>query len=140
MVLSYSYLWSSQSAKGETEGRKDRPSVVALVVSRTPGDLVYVLPTTTSPPKEGDPWSIEIPQSIKARLMLDGRRSWVTVTEFNVFAWSGYHLRPIKPPPGTSRLATETCVYGYLPTRFLQKAIALADDYRRAHAPRLVRR
>jgi uncharacterized protein YifN (PemK superfamily) len=86
MVLSYSYLWNKEHIKGETEGRKDRPSVVVLVINRTPGDVAYVLPTSTSNPKDGDPWTIEIPRSIKNRLKLDERRSWVNVTEFNIFA------------------------------------------------------
>jgi hypothetical protein len=41
MVLSYSYLWNREHIKGETEGRKDRPSVVVLVINQTPGDLAY---------------------------------------------------------------------------------------------------
>ena len=48
MVLSYSYLWNREHIKGETDGRKDRPSVVVLVINRTPGDVAYVLPTSTS--------------------------------------------------------------------------------------------
>jgi len=64
MVLSYSYLWHREQAKGETEGRKDRPSAVVLVLNRTGfGDVVYVLPTTTSEPKADDPWTLEIPRS-----------------------------------------------------------------------------
>jgi hypothetical protein len=66
MVLSYSYLWHREQTKGETEGRKDRPSAVVLVLNRTGfGDVVYVLPTTTSEPKADDPWTLEIPRSIK---------------------------------------------------------------------------
>jgi uncharacterized protein YifN (PemK superfamily) len=79
MVLSYSYLWNREHIKGETEGRKDRPAVVVLVINRTPGDVAYVLPTSTSNPKDGDPWTIEIPRSIKNRLKLDERRSWINV-------------------------------------------------------------
>jgi len=89
MVLSYSYLWNREHIKGGTEGRKDRPSVVVLVINRTPGDVAYVLPTSTSNPKDGGRWTIEIPRSIKSRLKLDERRSWINVTEFNIFAWTG---------------------------------------------------
>src|SRR3954447_22342893 len=121
MVLSYSYLWNREHIKGETEGRKDRPSVVVLVTNRTPGDVVYVLPTSTSNPKDGDPWTIEIPQSIKNRLKLDERRSWINVTEFNIFAWTGYHLRPTKlirarRSPSRRHAYTATCR-----TRFLKR-------------------
>jgi uncharacterized protein YifN (PemK superfamily) len=121
MVLSYSYLWNREHGKGETEGRKDRPSVVVLVINRTPGDVVYVLPTSTSEPEDGDPWTIEIPRSIKARLKLDERRSWINVTEFNIFTWTGYHLRPTKLLSGTPKPTQETCLYGYLPNAFLEK-------------------
>lgn len=141
MVLSYSYLWYREQAKGETEGRKDRPSAVVLVLNRTGfGNVVYVLPTTTSEPIAGDPWTIEIPRSIKGRLKLDDSRSWINVTELNVFAWAGYHLRPTKPLPGRPKPEQETCLYGYLPNAFLDKVKALADEYRRTHKPKLVRR
>ena len=140
MVLSYSYLWNSEHIKGETEGRKDRPSVVVLVINRTPGDVAYVLPTSTSNPKDGDPWTIEIPRSIKNRLKLDERRSWINVTEFNIFAWTGYHLRPTRLIPGTPKPEQETCLYGYLPNAFLEKVTALADEYRRTHRPKLIPR
>jgi hypothetical protein len=141
MVLSYSYLWHREQTKGETEGRKDRPSAVVLVLNRTGfGDVVYVLPTTTSEPKADDPWTLEIPRSIKYRLKLDESRSWINVTELNVFAWTGYHLRPTKTPHGKSKPAQETCLYGYLPNAFLNKVKALADEYRRTHTPKLVRR
>jgi hypothetical protein len=141
MVLSYSYLWHREHVKGETEGRKDRPSAVVLVLNKTGfGDVVYVLPTTTSEPKSGDPWTIEIPRSIKDRLKLDDSRSWINVTEFNVFSWTGYHLRPTKHLPGKPRPTQETCLYGYLPNAFLEKVTALADEYRRTHRPKLVPR
>jgi hypothetical protein len=140
MVLSYSYLWSREHAKGETEGRKDRPSVVVLVVSRTPGDLAYVLPTSTSDLEESNPWAIEIPRSIKNRLKLDERRSWINVTEFNIFTWTGYHLRPTKLLPGAPEPPQQTCLYGYLPNAFLEKVTALTNEYRQTHRPKVVPR
>ena len=140
MVLSYSYLWNREHLKGETEGRKDRASVVALVVAQGTGDIAYVLPTSTSEPTEGDPWVIEIPRSIKDRLKLDDKRSWINVTEFNIFAWTGYHLRPIKLLPGQPKPAQETCLYGYLPNTFFKKVTALTYEYRRTHLPKFVKR
>lgn len=121
MVLSYSYLWNREHIEGETEGRKDRPSVVVLVISRTPGDVAYVLPTSTSNPKDGDPWTIEIPRSIKNRLKLDERRSWINVTEFNIFAWTGYHLRPTKLTPGTPSPSRRHACTATCRTRFLKR-------------------
>lgn len=55
MVLSYSYLWSSEHVRGETSGRKDRPA--AIVVIRTdlgPDKIVYVVPITHAQPAEHD--------------------------------------------------------------------------------------
>jgi PemK-like, MazF-like toxin of type II toxin-antitoxin system len=141
MVLSYSYLWHRQSEKGETEGRKDRPATVVLVTSRTGfGEIVYVLPISTSEPKPDDPWKMEIPPSIKERLGLDDRRSWIDVTEFNVSAWTPFHLRPTKKATGKDNSAQETCLYGYLPSGFFRKVVDAADEYRRTRKPRLVAR
>jgi hypothetical protein len=36
----------------------------------------------------------------------------INVTELNVFAWTGYHLRPTKTLPGRPKPAQETCLYG----------------------------
>ncbi len=140
MVLSYSYLWKREQLKGETEGRKDRASVVVLVRPEGDGEVVYVLPTSTSETLENDPWAIEIPRSIKNGLKLDETRSWVNVTEFNVFAWTGYHLRPVKLLPGQPRPKQETCLFGYLPTKFLTKVTDLAYQYRQTHQPKFVKR
>ena len=60
----------------------------------------------------------------------------VTYTEFNIFAWTGYHLRPTKLIPSTPKPELETCLYGYLPNAFLEKVTALADEYRRTHRPK----
>ncbi len=137
MVLCYSYLWHREKEKGETEGRKDRPATVVLVANRAGfGDVVYVLPITTSEPASDDPWKIEIPRSIKERIGLDERRSWIDVTEFNIFAWTGYHLRPTKTPRGKAN--TETCLYGYLPSGFFKKVTKATNEYRLANKPKLV--
>jgi hypothetical protein len=62
------------------------------------------------------------------------------VTEVNIFAWTGYHLRPTKLIPGTPKPEQETCLYGYLPNAFLEKVTALADEYRRTHRPKIIPR
>ncbi|MGB9115026.1 hypothetical protein [Bradyrhizobium sp.] len=139
MVLSYSYLWKREQEKGETEGRKDRPSTVVLVANRAGfGDVVYVLPITTAKPASDDPWKIEIPRSIKERIGLDERRSWVDVTEFNIFVWTGYHLRPTKTPRVKAKSEQETCLYGYLPSGFFRKITKATDEYRLTNKPKLV--
>jgi hypothetical protein len=51
---------------------------------------------------------------VKARLGLDGARSWVVVDEANLFNWPGPDLRflPGKGP--------ESAVYGFLPPSFFR--------------------
>jgi hypothetical protein len=114
MVLSYAYLWSHEQDKKQEHGRKDRPAAVVLVNRNFgPSDLVYVVPITHSPPSK-DGAKIPIPHAIKARLGLDDSPSWVDTSELNVFVWPGFDLRPTA---GDSA----TCLYGYLPSKFLDK-------------------
>jgi hypothetical protein len=72
---------------------------------------VLVLPITHSPPANPAD-ALEIPTAIKARLALDGERSWIMITEANEFVWPGPDLRPV---PGRD---TSTIAYGPLPPRF----------------------
>jgi hypothetical protein len=74
---------------------------------------VYALPITHSPPAASEE-AIEIPTVVKARLGLDGDRSWVVVSEANVFAWPGPDLRFL---PGRG---PESWVYGFLPPGFFR--------------------
>src|SRR5260221_11203223 len=101
MVLSYSYLWNREAEKGGTSGRKDRPAAIVLVrTDAGPGELVYVVPITHSAPAQGDNTKIPIPQAIKERQGLDEDPSWVDVTEYNIFVWPGYDLKPTKARRG----------------------------------------
>ncbi len=135
MVLSYSYLWFEDYKKGIKEGRKDRPAAVIAINSQAgPTDLVYVVPITHSPPQR-DGEKLKIPQEIKQRLGLDDETSWIDVTEINAFAWAGFDLRPTRrddPDP--------TCLYGYLPSRFLAKVQQAIQQNRAAHKLKLVPR
>ena len=54
------------------------------------------------------------PHPQRPRLRLDDAPSWVAATEVNAFVWPGYDLRLIRR--GDS---DPTCLYGYLPSRFL---------------------
>ena len=140
MVLGYSYLWNREASKGETSGRKNRPA--AIVIVRTdvgPGEMVYVVPITHSEPANGDDTKILIPQSIKQRLGLDQDRSWVDVTEYNVFVWPGHDLQPVKRR-ASGMPAADTCLYGFLPSKFFEKVRQALNDYRLSNKPGLVRR
>lgn len=114
MVIRYSYLWEREARIGRDEGVKDRPSAILLVVlreSRSP--IVRVLPITHSPPSDPEE-ALEIPATTKARLGLDGARSWVVLTEANDFIWPGPDLRPaVNGDPAS-------VVYGMLPPGFMK--------------------
>lgn len=113
-VIRYSYLWKAESARGQSEGSKDRPAAVILRIFEEDGRmLLYVAPITHSPP--GSPHEgVELPAETKRRLGLDDGRSWVVTTELNRFVWPGPDLRP---------LSDGDVVYGSLPAP-MQSAIA----------------
>jgi hypothetical protein len=118
LVISYSFLWSEEAEQGQVEGRKDRPCAIIIALDGTESNKpkqVAVVPITHSPP--GDPGvAIEIPRRLKEHLGLDSERSWVILDEFNVFAWPGYDLRPIRGRDGHVD-------YGFLPPRFFDQLI-----------------
>ena len=114
LVIRYSYLWTREAQAGREEGVKDRPCAIVLAI----GDVqnrtrVIVLPithTAPQPPDEG----IELMQQTKARLGLEGERSWIVLDEGNDFNWPGPDLRPV-PERGPESIA-----YGFLPPRLFR--------------------
>ncbi len=117
-MISYSFLWSEEAEQGLVEGRKDRPCAIVVALDATEPakpKQVAVVPITHSPPH--DPGAaIEIPRRVKEHLGLDGERFWVILDEFNVFAWPGYDLRPIREKNGRVD-------YGLLPPRLFDQII-----------------
>jgi hypothetical protein len=114
LVIRYSYLWHREALAGREEGVKDRPCAVILAFQDEDGRTrVYALPITHSAPASGED-AVEIPAVVKARLGLDGARSWVVVDEADLFHWPGPDLRflPGKGP--------ESAVYGFLPPAFFR--------------------
>jgi hypothetical protein len=67
LVLNYAYLWHDEHRAGLEEGRKDRPSVIVLGITRESDDATIV----TMP------------------------RSWIVIAEGNEFMWPGYDLRKV---------------------------------------------
>jgi hypothetical protein len=133
LVISYAYLWHHEHQAGKIEGRKIRPSVIVLTVTRQTDETttVIVLPITHIAPD--DPGSaIEIPQPIKKHLGLDADRSWVVITEGNEFLWPGYDLRKV---PKSDRYE-----YGFLPPRFFGQVLEAFAAHYRAGLRRLVDR
>lgn len=114
LVIRYSYLWHREARAGREEGRKDRACAVVLALQDDDGRTrVYVLPITHTAPAAGEN-AIEIPPVVKARLGLDGARSWVVVDEANLFYWPGPDLRFL---PGEG---PESALYGFLPPGFFR--------------------
>lgn len=126
LIISYSYVWDHEAQRGQEEGRKDRPCVIALAIERQQGGetLVTVLPVTHSPPANAAA-AVEIPHAVKKHLGLDGGRSWIVVSEGDQFVWPGYDLRKV---PDTDRYD-----YGYLPPRFFAQVLAAFRAWHKAH-------
>lgn len=117
-VLSYAYLWAHEAARGEEDGRKQRPVVVVIARAEVDGNTeLLVVPVTTQPPAvPGD--AFEIPARVKAHLGLDAERCWIMVTELNRFRWPGPDIRPIE------RRENHTPFYGFIPQPLFDAVLA----------------
>lgn len=104
VVISYPFLWLREAEKGETEGRKPRPTAVALRLARPGGDAVVLLPITTQPPAK-DRTAVEVPDTEKQRAGLDiATRCWIILDEFNTdIIGLSYYLEPERPLGAFSR-------------------------------------
>ena len=115
LVIRYAYLWRAEHLRGLEEGLKDRPCAVVLVVEDEDGrPTVTVVPVTHSPPYNASD-AIEIPPATKRRLGLGDDRSWIVVSEANVFGWPGPDIRPAV----SGRF--ETVAYGMLPANLFRE-------------------
>jgi hypothetical protein len=112
LVIRYSYLWLREHRKGREEGTKDCPCAIILAAPRHEGETqVLVLPVTHSTPGNiGN--ALELPPAVKHHLGLDAERSWVVLSESNLFDWPGPDLRRIGDQDDSS------IAYGFLPPRF----------------------
>lgn len=101
-VVQFGYLWRHDAERGFEEG-KDRSCVVIEVrpdFGGGPGQpRVTLLPVTTRPPERGRA-VVEVPTSVKQRLGLDNRRSWIVLDEANEFVWPDYDVRPARGRDG----------------------------------------
>ena len=134
LVIRYSYLWRSEHQQGREDGVKDRPCAIVVAVRQADGrDGVLVVPITHSVPQDAT-GVMEIPAEIKQRLGLDGERSWVVLTESNIFHWPGPDLRPI------GGRVDGSIAYGFLPPNFFdelrRRFIALEREHRSRRVPR----
>jgi hypothetical protein len=112
LVVRYSYLWLREHLEGREEGTKDRPCAIILVARDHDGETqVLVVPVTHSPPGNSAA-ALEVPTVIKQHLGLDAERSWVVLSESNLFDWPGPDLRRVGDRDDSS------VAYGFLPPRF----------------------
>lgn len=83
-VFDYHYLWKWQAEKGETEGRKKRPSCVVVVVTNADGHhVMFIAPITSKAPDPGRT-ALEIPETEARRAGLDTNLPlWVVLDELN---------------------------------------------------------
>ena len=83
-VFDYHYLWKWQADRGETEGRKKRPSCVVIVVTNAAGHhIMFIAPITSKAPEPGRS-SLEIPETEARRANLDTNLPlWVILDELN---------------------------------------------------------
>lgn len=83
-VFDYHYLWKWQADRGETEGRKKRPSCVVIVVADRAGHhVMFIAPITSKAPDPGRT-ALEIPETEARRAGLDANlRLWVILDELN---------------------------------------------------------
>jgi hypothetical protein len=128
-VILYPYLWWNEQSRGLEEGRKNRPVAVVYAGDKEGNGRVYVLPISSSPPREGEN-AIEIPTAVAQHLRLDAPRSWIKTSELNHFEWPG---------PDLSGQSTADISRGFLPykmtsrlremirERVREKSISLVD-------------
>ena len=115
LVIRHAYLWWDEARAGREEGRKDRPCVIVhLRVNEYQELETYICPVTHTPPEVPEK-AMEIPKATKARLGLDGERSWIITTDVNRFIWPGPALRPV-PGGGFS--------FGLLPAAMTRDLVA----------------
>jgi hypothetical protein len=109
LVIRYSYLWLREHREGREEGSKDRPCAIVLATQGHGDEMrVLVVPVTHSPPVDSSV-AIELPQAVKQHLSLDAERSWIVLSESNLFDWPGPDLRRVSDRDDAS------VVYGFLP-------------------------
>lgn len=108
-------MWHREAQAGAEEGRKERPVVVVVAIEkREHGTQILVVPVTTRPPREGDA-AVEMPARVRQHLGLGEDRCWIVADEYNLFAWPGPDIRPIRARGDISPR------YGSIPAKLLEQ-------------------
>ena len=95
-MVTYPYLWAHQYDKGETAGRKDRPTAVGIRIPQKRGeDILVLFPITSKEPAPGD-FATEIPYREKIRAGLEtDKRLWIILGEYNTdIIGQSFYLKP----------------------------------------------
>ena len=98
-VIRFRYLWVREAERGETEGRKSRPTAVGVRIARTKrGDVLVLFPITSQPPAP-DRFAVEIPEIEKRRAGLEATlRLWIILDEYNQdVVDQSFYLEPMPP-------------------------------------------
>lgn len=96
-VITYPYLWSWQDERGETEGRKGRPTCVVVAVrGANDGQTHLALLAITTQPPQADRIALEVPAIECRRAGLgDLKQCWVVVDEYNYdIAERSWYIEP----------------------------------------------
>ena len=96
-VIDYPYLWAWQDERGETEGRKNRPTCVVVAVRSAKDGFTHMalLAITTQPPQD-DRIALEV-SDIECRRagLSDVKRCWIVVDEYNYdIAERSWYIEP----------------------------------------------
>lgn len=101
-VFDYHYLWKWQADRGETEGRKTRPSCVVIVVVNEAGHHVMFIAPITSKTPDQDRTALEIPETEARRAQLDSQLSlWVILDELNADVLEASYTIEDRSPRGS---------------------------------------
>lgn len=94
-VITYPFLWSREAEAGETEGRKERETVLASSFQFEGKEHLALIPITASPPAAGQT-AYQLPETEVRRLSRGGKvRLWVILSEVNFdIVGESFYLAP----------------------------------------------
>lgn len=95
-VWAYPYLWARQADRGESEGRKSRPTAVTILLRRAHGQAVVILLAITSQPPLPGRTVLEVPETERRRAgLIEDAPSWIVLDEHNAdIVGRSYYLDP----------------------------------------------
>jgi hypothetical protein len=109
-VYEYRYLWCREALKGQEEGRKSRPSCVAVAVRAAQDQTVLFLAAITTKAPQSDQVCLAITPLEAKRAGLDTDRPlWVVIDELNIDIWErSFDLEKREPNGAFSETFTKS--------------------------------